>query len=847
MSFEKCIAEVRRATGADLSEDEIGELFEAVAARFRTKRAKTGSEVPDGDLFKAAAAELNREAAATAAIEKRNAIENLKKRVTRREFYGQAPDPVLGLEAKLVGVNAPFAGSRLSVDAQQRALTKDYLGKLGSDLEKTGTFENFRAGTLDREMARELFELNSAEGKPGISGSKQALAMAEAVHAAFERARTGLNRAGAWIGKYDGYIARTSHDMDKIRRATFEAWRDHVEPRLDERTFEGLGADAGDAAARQRFLQNIYDALASGVHLGEAGYSGFKDPAFKGPGNLAKRLSKGRVLHWKDADAWMDYAEKFGRGNLAENVTAALEHAARHTGLLREFGTNPRAELEADIQHLKETQRQDLALVDKLRSWEKPLANRMDELDGTANMPRSLLAAKIGGTVRAWQSLSSLGGVLLSAIGDVPIKASELNYQGIGFLEAYTDGFTSLARGRGKSAQTRAVMDDLRAGFEGMRGNIAGRFDANDTLPGVLAKAQNVFFKWNGLTYWTDAQRDGAMFLMARHLGRLQETGWPALPERNRGLLEQYGIDETAWELLRGAEWKQADNRRYLTPKAVEGIDDKKIRAALKLKGGKKIDAAKIDVDAWRQELALKLHSYFSDRADIAILNPGARERAMLRQGTQAGTPEGEALRYITQFKAFPVAVISRVWGREIYGGQGGFGQVAGVAHLLAASTLFGYAAMSAKDLAKGREPRDPNEPKTWISAFVQGGGAGIYGDFVAGEYSRFGRSFVETLAGPTASDVGALVDLWNRVKKGDDVAAAAFKFGLDNTPFANLFYTRVALDYLFIYQIQEALNPGFLRRMEKRIQTENNQQFMLRPSDAIPYGGGDRLLEGVR
>jgi hypothetical protein len=838
MSFQNCIDEVRRATGGKLSDDEIGAVFEAVAARFRTKRAKTGSEVPDGDLFKAAAAELNQEAAAAVAIEKRNAIENLKKRVSRREFYGRAPDPVLGLEAKLVGVNAPFAGSRLSVDAQQRALTKDYLGKLGSDLEKTGTFENFRAGTLDREMARELFELSSAEGKPGISGSSHALAMAKAVHAAFERARGGLNRAGAWIGKYDGYIARTSHDMDKIRRATFEVWRETVEPRLDERTFETLGADAGNAAARTRFLQNIYDALRSGVHLGEAGYAGFKDPAFKGPGNLAKRLSKGRVLHWRDADAWMDYAEKFGRGNLAENVTAALEHAARHTGLLREFGTNPRAELEADIQHLKETWRQDIGLVDRITNWSKPLANRMDELDGTSNMPRNLLWAKRWAAVRALQSLSSLGGVLLSAIGDVPLKASELKYQGIGFLEAYTDGFTSLARGRGKSAETRAVMDDLRAGFEGMRANIAGRFDANDTLPGVLAKAQNVFFKWNGLTYWTDAQRDGAMFVMARHLGRLQETGWVALPERNRGMLEQYGIDGTSWDLLRAADWRQADGRRYLTPKAVEGIDDAKIRAAA---------GDKIDVEAWRQDLALKLHSYFSDRADIAILNPGARERAILRQGTQAGTPEGEALRFVTQFKAFPVAVISRVWGRELYGGQGGFGQVAGVAHLLAASMLFGYAAMSAKDLAKGREPRDPNDAKTWISAFVQGGGAGIYGDFIAGEYSRFGRSFVETLAGPTASDLGAVVDLWNRVKKGDDTAAAAFKFGLDNTPFANLFYTRIALDYLFVYQIQEALNPGFLRRMEKRIQTENNQQFILRPSDAIPYGGGDRLFEGVR
>jgi hypothetical protein len=838
MSFEACIAEVRRATGGKLSEDEIGAVFEAVAARFRTKRAKTGSEVPDGDLFKAAASELNREAAAAAAIEKRNAIENLKKRVARREFYGLAPDPVLGLEAKLVGVNAPFAGSRLSVDAQQRALTKDYLGDLAVALKKTGTFENFRAGTLDREIARELFELNSAEGKPGISGSKHALAMAEAVHAAFERARTGLNRAGAWIGKYDGYIARTSHDMDKIRRATFDVWRDHVEPRLDERTFEALGSEAGDAASRTRFLQNIYDALKSGVHMGEAGYTGFKDPAFKGPGNLAKRLSKGRVLHWRDADAWMDYAEKFGRGNLAENVTAALEHAARHTGLLREFGTNPRAELEADIQHLKETQRQDLDLVDRLFNWTKPLHNRMDELDGTANMPRNLLWARRGAAVRALQSLSSLGGVLLSAIGDVPLKASELKYQGIGFLEAYTDGFVALARGRGKSAETRAVMDDLRAGFEGMRGNIAGRFDANDTLPGTLAKAQNVFFKWNGLTYWTDAQRDGAMFLMARHLGRLQETGWPALPERNRGMLEQYGIDETAWELLRGAEWKQADGRRYLTPKAVDGIDDAKIRAAA---------GDKIDVEAWRENLALKLHSYFSDRADIAILNPGARERAMLRQGTQAGTPEGEALRFVTQFKAFPVAVISRVWGRELYGGQGGFGQVAGIVHLMAASTLFGYAAMTAKDLWKGREPRDPNELKTWGAALVQGGGLGIYGDFIFGEYSRFGRSVVETLAGPTSSDVAALFEIFNRMKKGDDVAAMTFKFGLDNTPFANLFYTRIALDWLFIYQIQEALNPGFLRRMEKRIQTENNQQFMLRPSDAIPYGGGDRLLEGVR
>lgn len=838
MRFQACIAEVRRASGVEMSEEQAADMFEAVAARFKTKRAKAGPEVPDGELFAAAAKELNAEAQALAAIEKRNAILNLKKRVARREFYSSAPDPVMGIEARLVGVNTPFEGSRLSVDAQQRALTKDYIGLFAQDLEATGTFENFRAGTLDREIARELFELTSKDGKPGVTGDPHALAMAKAVHAAQERARVGLNKAGAWIGQYEGYITRTTHDMDRIRRAGYQEWRDYVVDRLDERTFENVSAPVGgEANAREAFLRSVYDALVSGIHLGEAGYQGFKDPAFKGPANLAKKVSQGRVLHWKDANAWMDYAEKFGTGNLSENVVRSLEHAARHTALMREFGTNPRAELDGDIQWVRETRRQELDTVDKLREWEKPLHNRMDELDGTAMMPRNLMLAKWSAGIRTWNGLTKLGGVLLSAVTDAPLKSSELRYQGIGLLEAYTDGVTSLFRGRGRSEETRAVMDDLRAGFEAMRGNIASRFDANDTTPGTLSKLANTFFKMTGLTYWTDAQRDGAMFVMARHLGRQKDAGWDALKPETRRILGVYGIDGTDWELLRAVDWKLADGRAYLTPAAAAGIENTAIAKAGIATG----------FEDYRNALALKLHSYFADRADYAVLNPGARERAILRQGTQAGTIEGEAFRFVTQFKAFPVAAITRAWGRELYGGQGGFSKMAGIVHMMVATTLFGYAAMAAKDLAKGRAPRDPNDPKTWLAAFTQGGGAGIYGDFLLGDFSRTGRTVVETAAGPTISDAGGLVELWASARKGDDVAGRAFKFAIDHTPYVNLFYTRIALDYLFVYQVQEALNPGFLRRMERRIERDNNQQFILRPSDAIPYGGGNRLFEGVR
>jgi len=165
------------------------------------------------------------------------------------------------------------------------------------------------------------------------------------------------------------------------------------------------------------------------------------------------------------------------------------------------------------------------------------------------------------------------------------------------------------------------------------------------------------------------------------------------------------------------------------------------------------------------------------------VIRPGARERAILLQGQRPGTVVGSALRLFTQFKAFPTAVITKAWGRELYGGQGG---------------------------------------------------AGIYGDFLVGEFSRFGRSFWETALGPTAGTVGDVVGLWNQAKQGQDPSAEAFQAALSHTPFLNLFYVKPALDYLVLYQVQEALNPGFLRRFERRIEQQNRQTFWLRPTEAV-------------
>jgi hypothetical protein len=159
---------------------------------------------------------------------------------------------------------------------------------------------------------------------------------------------------------------------------------------------------------------------------------------------------------------------------------------------------------------------------------------------------------------------------------------------------------------------------------------------------------------------------------------------------------------------------------------------------------------------------------------------------------------------------------------------------------------------MYAKDVLKGRTPRAfnddiANNAKLMFAALSQGGGFGIYGDFLFGEYSRTGASFLSSLAGPAIGQVDSLAELWTQARKGEDVGATLLNITKNNTPFINLFYTRMALDYMFLFQLQEMTNPGYLSRLERRIMTENNQEFFMPPSQAVPYGGGDRLLEGIR
>ncbi|MGR4041502.1 hypothetical protein [Pseudomonas sp. 910_21] len=842
-----CIDAVRAAAGK-LEDQEIAEIFEVLRGRAKEIMAREGALGMEQATLRAAD-ELGKQARQAALIERRNALINLRRRGEIVSFVRNnfADRPDLGIESLLVGTNLARQGSRLSVAAEQKSLGDAYIGGLIHDLERADLTAVLAKGSADVDIADALWRIGNDLDTSKLND--QVVDIARIIQRYQEAARIDANRAGASIGKMPGYIARQSHDSEKIGAAGFGKWVEEIRPRLDPRTFDGV-SDEG------KFLRGVFDGLVSGDHL--KFNPDAKPNGFKGPANIAKKMSQERVLHFKDGVAWHEYNQLYGTGNLREAVLRGLDLSGQNTALMRRLGTNPEANLNMAMDILKEDLRKsgDTSALQNFNTARNTMIdNRFKEVSGQTRIPGNATQARIAANVRAWQSMSKLGGALLSSFSDLPVAASEMRYQGKSFLGSLAEMVGGLAKGRG-SLEQREILSSFGVYADSMRGEIMRRFSADDSMGGRMSRGMGLFFKFNGLSWWTDANKASAGLMMAHHLAQNKGRAWGSMDESLRRTLSLYDIDAGKWDLLRGMDSRMADGQNYLTADGIGDIPAERIGEYLTAQGRKVSDSA---IRETREGLDRSLRAYVNDRVSYAVLEPDARTRSIMNQGTQPGTMMGDLNRFLLQFKSFPAAFMQKTLGRELYGrgyaptplGQSfrggrdlagvalkgllgkGNGEMAGIAQLLLWSTAFGYLSMASKDVFKGREPRPADDPKTWIAAMVQGGGFGIYGDFMFGAANRFGNSAAETAAGPSFGTAFELINLWNRVREGDDAASSALRLAQNNTPFLNLFYSRIAMDHLFLYSVQEALNPGSLRRTEQRIQKENGQEFLVRPSQS--------------
>jgi hypothetical protein len=359
-------------------------------------------------------------------------------------------------------------------------------------------------------------------------------------------------------------------------------------------------------------------------------------------------------------------------------------------------------------------------------------------------------------------------------------------------------------------------------------GSMGNKYASSTDTWGTMGRLQNLFFKYNSLNWWISSLKSGMTVGLARHYGMLVDTKFIDLNIRERNLLNLYGIDEGKWNLLRSVKTLDTNNKRYLTAEGVNELSNADIKQYV----GR--DLSEREIRNFKKDLEITWRNLLVDQASHGTPEPDAAIRAIMNQGYEKGTVQGETIRFVGQFKSFPITIWKKIIGRELnsYGPDDSkFSKFTGLTSILVLGTMFGYISMSAKDMLRGRSPRDPNKTSTILEALAQGGGLGIYGDFIINEIqNEYGNNIWETLLGPTASDINKIRDIVLNLNDPAKAGKKFVQFAENNVPFLNLYYTKAAYDYLIGYQIKEFLDPGFFERMRIRHEETRGQTYFLKP-----------------
>jgi hypothetical protein len=883
---DRCRKTVRGVVGEAWSDAEIDDVLT------RLQRAKAAAQKADPLLddpaaFEAAARAITKDEVMATLMERRLTAFSERAKARRAERLASLPgDEADKLRAHDVGTEKQGRWSGASVDAEGRARTVGLWGMVEKGLAsrpglRSRLVSNIRGRSdpaFERMVAREMARLNGADIAP--TGDADAVEAARLFTDALEAGRRMQNGEGAWIGKIEGYIGRQSHDALRVaggfwrelkagglrgaltdwpaarRKASakaFREWRDFIRPKLDRRTFDGVEWDAesgyalkaqgviDDAYSNEEiFLYRVWSDIVTGRHEQLVGMADFGD--FRPPAGKARAVSRSRVLHFAGPDAWLDYAERYSRGGLYGAVMADLERAARNSALMARWGPSPEAARRAEVERLSQAARERgdpgavARLNDRMRQAE------FEEVNGAGNAPENLRLAMVGRTIRLQQTLSKLGGVVLSALSDGSFAAQRMKRAGGTYLDGYSGLLKGVTRLQGQTG--RDVADALDVGARSAAAHLTSRFNAADGPLGWGSYAQRLFFKVNGFEAWMDGARRGIAEMLASVWGRQADRAWSALEAGAREDFERFGIGEAEWDLVRAHVTPAEDGRRYLTLDAVEAVPEDDLLAWSGWTEGRGDRGAAIE--AAREDLALRYRTLITSALDDALTEPRARERVGLTRGLKPGTVAGEAVRFMTQFLGFSQAVIGRHVAPAMRG-YAGRSPVALMAHLIVASTALGYLSLQTKQIVKGREPRglenDEGEflgDELFIAALLQGGGLGLYGDFLFGEANRSGLpATASTFMGPAIGDAERLFQIVNKAVWGDeeqrvDAGGDAVRFAILSAPGANLFYTRWALDYLVLFRMQEAMSPGYMERYERRVEQREGAEFLVDPSEAV-------------
>jgi hypothetical protein len=662
-----------------------------------------------------------------------------------------------------------------------------------------------------KNVIRELFGEDT--------GDVAAKAIAKGWQAASEIARLRFNRAGGNIPKRKDWATVQSHDQLRVGKVEADEWINFVLPRLDPAKM--IDEATGNPMTLQTLKEHLYGAYDD---ISTGGW-GAREPQFTVRRSaLANTRQQARQLHFKNADVWLEYQQKFGKPSVHDSMTAHLEHMSMDIAQMEILGPNP----QAMVSYLGDVLRKEAAgkgrkAVAYAEKTAQVLMLDFYELSGKN-------AIVTTGAARSFSALANiltsaqLGAASLTAVSDLATVRLASKYNGVPAAKVIAR-MTKLLNPALTEDKRIALRIGLIAENWSSMAMAQARYTGEVVGPRWSQMLSDGVLKISGLSPWTQAGRWAFGMEFSGHLGDFVGRSLDQLPEGTRSALTRYGISSSDWDSL-----ATMTGRRQ----SFDGV-------FIEHKGAKFLSSPAIM--SFDQELGSKVAQMILGETEFAIPTVTPLVRRQLRFGSDPNTAMGMVAKSVAMYKSFPVGIVHshgmRGMNQHTVGKKGAY-----MAALIASTTLMGALAWQMKHISKGRDPEDMTTKKFWAQAMTQGGGLGIFGDFLFADMTRFGQGALQQAAGPLLNFGSEALQLTlGNIQQGatgtkTNFGKEAIRFTQRYMPGSSLWYSRLALERKLFDRLDRMVDPHAAsnhRRSEAALLRRTGQRMFWGKGDRTP------------
>lgn len=541
--------------------------------------------------------------------------------------------------------------------------------------------------------------------------------------------------------------------------------------------------------------------------------------AFRGAGSGITRRNASRVLHFKDADAWLEMFDKYGDEEIYDMMMEYLQGLAQDVALVERLGPNPtktfkllnqEAELEAKIENRS---------INGIEANENIFKDITGMSSGIAN-PRM---ANILGGLRNIQTSSKLGSASISALADQAYMKHQAKLLGLSYGRMLTRVVKHILTLDKATKRKEATQLGVIANWAHGMASAASRFtDVTTTgkFSRITGRMADFTIRASGLSAITRISKMAFHMEFSGFLARNRMTKLSQLSKEMQTAFRLHGITETDWNKIRKSITK-IDNAEF--------IDIEKL--------------GKQDI-----QLASKYQAMIISEQRIAVPEPDAEIRAITTRGQPRGSISRELMSGFMQFKSFPFTVMFQQMQRTLFHPilQNKMNRFKYAAGLAVMTTLIGGLAVQLKQLKAGKEPWNTEDPEFWIQAAAQGGAAGFVGDIFLDTEIR-PESRLARMAGPVANMAlealamtGHIPDVITGKSDLEDVHAGRriHNFLQKATPGSNIWYSQLVMERYIMNMLQRVADPKAAqawKRQERRLKKRTGQRYWWRKGKTSP------------